>query len=281
MTLWARPPPWDERALPRSRAGHGTGTAAVELTVIGSGTAVPEAQRVSAAFWVAASGTRVLLDCGPGAVHHLARFGLPWPDLDHLVISHFHNDHIGDIPALMFALKWGVAQRRTAPLEIWGPSGLGSRLASMAEAFGDHVIDPGFPVHVREVSPGGHANLADRLGLECAETPHTDHSLAYRLAGNGATLGYTGDTGPSTEVGEFLRGVDLMVAECALPDEEAMETHLTPSSLADMARIADPRRLLVTHVYPQLARQDVAGLLRAAGWTGQTLRAEDGLRVRL
>jgi ribonuclease BN (tRNA processing enzyme) len=253
----------------------------VELTVVGSGTAAPEAERVCAAFWVETASARILLDCGPGAVHHMARFGLTWPELDHLLISHFHNDHIGDIPALMFALKWGVERRRTAPLTVWGPAGLTDRLARLEHAFGDHVTDPGFPVEVRELDGGASGTLDDDVAFDCARTPHTDASLAYRLAAGGAVLGYTGDTGPSPELGEFLRGVDLLVAECAVPDDEAMDTHLTPTSLADMARIAAPGRLLVTHVYPRLARQDLVGLLRAAGWSGETLVAEDGLRIRV
>lgn len=251
----------------------------MNLSVVGSGTAAPEADRVGAAFWVEAGGDRLLMDCGPGAVHHMARFGVPWPALDHVLISHFHTDHIGDLPNLMFALKWGADRKRVAPLRLWGPAGLRDRLAHMAAAFGDHVTDPGFPLDIRELEPGDRAALGDGLDLQCAATPHTSESLAYRLRAGTATLGYTGDTGPSTDLAAFLSRVDLLVAECSLPDDEALDSHLTPSSLAALARHANPGRLLVTHVYPQLARQDVAGLLRAAGWVGETIRAEDGMRL--
>jgi ribonuclease BN (tRNA processing enzyme) len=253
----------------------------MKLTVVGSGTAAPEPERVCAAFLVETRETRVLLDCGPGAVHHLARFRLPWSRVDHLVVSHFHNDHIGDVPMLLFALKWGTEERRTAPLTIWGPAGTAERLEGMAAVFGDHVADPGFPVAVRELEPGDTAGLGD-LALAAAPTPHTPESLAFRLrSAGGATVGYTGDTGPSDEVARFLEGVDLLVAECSVPDEDAMEIHLTPATLAAMARTATPGQLLVTHVYPKLARQDVLGLVAAAGWAGRTRRAEDGLALEL
>lgn len=253
----------------------------VRLTVVGSGTAAPEGDRVCAAFFLEAGDARVLVDCGPGAVHHMARFELPWPALDHLVVSHFHNDHIGDIPMLFFALKWGAEERRTAPLTVWGPAGLRHRLDGMADVFGDHVRDPGFPVHVHELEPGVPVPIAPELTLTCARTPHTDSSLAYRFehAGGGA-IGYTGDTGPSHDVARFMAGVDLLIAECSVPDEDAMDTHLHPSALAAMARTARPERLLVSHVYPRLARQDVIALVRAAGWDGALLRAEDGLTLR-
>lgn len=252
----------------------------MKLTVVGSGTASPEADRVCSGYWVEADDTRVLVDCGAGVVHGMARLGLPWAQLDHLLISHFHNDHIGDVPMLLFALKWGMAQGRTAPFTVWAPHGIQARLRAMAAAFGDHVADPGFPLGIREVAAGNRCQLGP-VRVTAEATPHTAESLAYRLEHGGAVLGYTGDTGPSAEVARFLGGCDLLIAECSLPEDLAKPTHLTPSSLAAMATQAGPRRLLVTHVYPPLDVLDPVARVREAGWSGETLRARDGLEMEV
>lgn len=249
------------------------------LTVVGSGTAAPEADRVCSGYFLDDSGTRLLLDCGPGVVHHLAAFDLPWRTLDQVAITHFHNDHLGDLPMLLFALKWGARERRTDLLTIRGPAGLARRLDRLADGLGDHVRDPGFPLRVEEVAPGDAVRLGPGLVLRAAKTPHTDESLAYRVEGPGGVLGYTGDTGPSADVARFLAGCDLLVAECSLPDENAIPTHLSPRSLAEMAGVAEPGRLLVTHVYPQLDARDPVGLVARAGWRGAAARATDGLRL--
>ncbi len=252
----------------------------MQITVLGSGTAAPEPTRVCSGYWVRTPATRLLLDCGPGVVHRLAALGLPWQRLDHVVLSHFHTDHIGDLPVLLFALKWGVRERRSAPLTIWAPHGIQERLRAMRAAFGDHVADPGFPVLVREVTPGDAFEAGD-IAMAAARTHHTDASLAYRLGVGGARLGYTGDTGPTPGLGAFLAGCGLLIAECSLPDDEAIETHLSPGSLAVLAREAAPRRLLVTHVYPQLERLGPVARIRAAGWTGETMRAVDGVELEV
>ncbi len=268
----------------------------MRVTIVGSGTAAPTSDRVCSGYFLEIGDDRLLMDCGAGVVHGMARLGLPWAELDHLLITHFHNDHIGDLPMLLFALKHGVRPKRAKALSVWAPRGIGERLTAMAAAFGDHLADPGFPVAVREVAPDETFALGP-LTVRAVSTPHTDTSLAYRLeeAGDGdggpgelnrigrgrPSLGYTGDTGPSAEVARVLADVDVLIAECALPDDEAIPTHLSPASLAALATDAAPGRLVVTHVYPQLDALDPVARVRAAGWSGEVVRAEDGLELKL
>lgn len=248
----------------------------MRLVTVGTGTVVPDPSRGSACHWVEDRATRLLVDCGAGAIPGLARADLPWGSIDHLLISHFHADHIAEIPSLIFAMKYGMAPARQAPLEIWGPEGTVQLFSSFAAAFGGWVLDPGFPVAIREIQPGAGLQLGD-IDVTAAETPHTAESLAFRFEGPDRTLGYTGDTGPSDALAKFFRGIDLLLAECSLPDALAGEVHLGPESLARLATGAGVRRLVVTHVYPQLRRADLPGLLVAAGYEGQIFMAADGV----
>src|SRR6185312_6646259 len=78
----------------------------------------------SACHWVSRGNLKILFDCGAGALHRLAQFGLPWHQISHVVLSHFHPDHWGELPMLVYALKYTTVPPRTEPLVILGPTGV-------------------------------------------------------------------------------------------------------------------------------------------------------------
>lgn len=260
----------------------------MRLTVVGSGTVVPDPGRACASHLIEASGVRLLLDCGPGATRSMARLGLPWATLTHLAVTHFHTDHIGDLPYLLFALKYGLADPRREAMTLLGPAGIGDRLRALAAAFADYMLEPGFPFDIRELASGDQARLDPVSGessgavtVRAFKTFHTDESLAYRVETAGGSLGYTGDTGPDRALANWLAGVDVLVAECSLPESLAWDRHMTPAGIAVLARAAAPRRLVLTHVYPQLERDALPALVREAGWAGEVVVAEDGMTLEL
>ncbi len=252
----------------------------MRLVTVGTGTVVPDPDRASSCYFVEHGTTRIVVDCGAGALQGLARSGIPWGEIDGIVISHFHADHIGEIPSLIFALRHGLAVPRSRPLQVWGPEGTRRLFEAWASAFGSWIVDPGFGIEVHEVGPGETVSIGELIA-RFAPTLHTEESLALRLEAGGSALGYTGDTGPSESLAEFFRGVDLLLAECSLPDDLVGDNHLSPSRLARLAAGAGPGRLAVTHVYPQLWGVDVPALVRAAGYDGEITMVSDGLEIQV
>jgi len=252
----------------------------MRYTVLGSGTLLPDDRHHSPAHLVETASVRLLLDCGSGTLHGFDRHRVAWRGITHLAISHFHTDHVGDLAPLLFALRHGVRPGREAPLHLLGPPGTRGLVERLAGAHGDFVTDPGFPLEVVELPRAG--RWEDPRGgflLHTHPTPHTRESIAYRVEAGGETVGYTGDTGPSDELGAFFRGASLLVSECSLADPPELDTHLSPRSVARLAREASPDLLLLTHVYPPLRPHKVPGLVREAGWEGRVEVAMDGTVV--
>ncbi|HZD06311.1 MAG TPA: ribonuclease Z [Longimicrobiales bacterium] len=252
----------------------------MRLTVLGSGTLVPDDRRRSPAHLVEDDGVRLLLDCGAGTVHGFQRHGVDWAGVTHVALSHYHTDHVGDFAAFLFALKWGVRPPREAALTVLGPPGLLRFLDALAEAFGASVSDPGFPLEVVELPP--HGSWEDPVGglrLRTHPTRHTEASAAWRVEVRSGAVGYTGDTGPAAGLEAFFAGVDVLIAECSFPDPPPMDTHLTPRGVAEVARGADPGLVLLTHLYPMLDAAAAPALVRAAGFAGRVATAWDGTVV--
>ena len=248
----------------------------MNLTVLGTGTIAFSAARSCSSYYVEAGNARLLMDCGAGTSRRLAELGIPWQDITHIALSHFHIDHHQDLPTILFAWKYGQLPPRSASVDIVGPVGTKALLERLAAAYGDWVLNPGYEVRVTELAPGGTCDLGGAT-LACTKVPHTPESIAYSIVEGPHRLVYSGDTGFDQPFAEWARGCDLLVLECSLPQSMAIPEHLTPEQCGEIARLAEPRLLALTHLYPPVETVDVAALV-AAKFGGPLVIAHDGWR---
>jgi ribonuclease BN (tRNA processing enzyme) len=252
----------------------------MKLTILGSGTVVPDGDRNSAGYFVAAPGVRLMMDCGAGTVHALARYDTGWERMTHIFISHFHVDHAGELAALFFAFKYGMRESRSEPLTIIGPAGTDRVMKGLEMAFGDKLFEPKFPVSLRVVSPGERIQLAEECFLSVAKTPHTEESLAARVEGRGRAICYTGDTDASSELSTFFNRADLLVSECSFRERREGVPHLSIKDVAEMARDAEVARLAVTHFYFDVNETELKREIESL-YPGEVIIGKDGMTVEI
>ncbi|WP_396199713.1 MBL fold metallo-hydrolase [Gemmatimonas sp.] len=254
----------------------------MKLTTVGTGTAAPHATRVSAAHLVdcrdGPASVRLLLDCGSGSVHRMAALGIAWQTITHVAITHFHVDHIADLPLLLMGWRWGQLPPRSAPVTLYGPPGTGALLERMAGVFGAWMLAPGFPFTVRELVPDEVVKLGAQVTLTAQPVPHSAESVAYSVSDGERRLVYTGDTGVSEALGAWSAGCDLLLAECSLPETMAIREHLSPRQAGQLAAQASAHRLVLTHFYPPVEAVDILGEV-AECYTGPTVLATDGWSI--
>jgi len=252
----------------------------MKLVILGSGTSVPHPQRASAAHWLETESGSILLDCGPDSAHRMAEEKLDWPNLDAIWISHFHLDHVGGLATLLFGTKWAPQTRaRTKPLTIFGAAGLQDLFSAFDKAGDYKLLKQSFPVSFSEVGPAKEFEILPHVQARTFATPHTRDSLAIRLQDtNGAQLVYTSDTGYAPELAEFARTVDLLLMECSFRRNKPMATHLELADAMNVATLAGPRKVVLTHLYPEWDGIDVEAEAKEL-WGGEVSAALDGLRL--
>lgn len=251
----------------------------MKLTVLGTGTIAFTSARSCAAYFIEAGDAKVLMDCGPGATRRLAELAIDWRAITHIALTHFHIDHHLDLPALLYAWKYGQLPPRSAPIRIVGPVGTAGLLERLAAAHGAWVTNPGYPVEITELAPGGSVDLGGAR-LECAKVPHTPESVAYSVTEGGRRFVYSGDTGFDEAFANWARWCDLLVLECSLPKSMAIAEHLTPEQCGDLAVLVAPRVLVLTHLYPPVESEDIKGLVKAK-FEGPVVIAHDGWATEL
>lgn len=247
----------------------------MRFTTLGTGTVSLSPDRSCAGYLLETPEARLLIDCGSGITRRLAALGDRWRTISHVALTHFHIDHHGDLPTLIFAWKYGFLPSRAEPVEIIGPVGTAALLERLAAAYGAWVTAPGFPLTVREITPQDALELPGGLALTCHPVPHTPESVAYSMVRGGRRIVFTGDTGPSAELAAWARGCDLLVAECSLPTGMHIPEHLTPEQCGELAAEAAPRHLALTHFYPPVEQVDIRAVV-ARSYAGPVTLAHDG-----
>lgn len=252
-----------------------------KLTVLGSGTSVPHPHRSSSAHWMEARGGTLLLDLSAPAVHRMAEENCDWANLDAIWISHFHLDHIGGLAPFLFGTKYAPQTRgRMKPLILYGPRGTRRLLKRFDEAYDYGLFEQPFPFEVVEVSPRTEFEILDGMSAEAFSTPHTSESLALKIRqrDDGSSLVYTSDTGYSEALAGFARGVSLFLMECSFFRSKPVKTHLELEEAMRLARLAEPDRAMLAHLYPEWDGVDIVGEARKL-WDGETIEARDGLTL--
>ncbi len=252
----------------------------MKLTVLGSGTYLPDPQRGAPGYLLQHGDTALLIDSGSGTLQRLGRAGVNPVDLDAMVYTHRHVDHCGDLAALVFHIQHYPSPARLRDLPIYAGLGFAEHLELLQQAF-DGALEPAhfeLVVHELSLDRPDQAVLPGRLTLDTAPANHAAGALHLRFTSTaGITVAFSGDTGPSEALEQLAAGADIFVCECGLPPHDDYPHHLNAKQVAQVVAAARPRRVVLTHLYP---RHDPQADLDAVAATGvPTILASDGMEL--
>jgi ribonuclease Z len=265
--------------------------------VCGSGSPMTDGARNGPCLAVVAGGRVFMVDVGENSTETLARMGLRPGDVDGVLLTHFHSDHIDGLGGLSVQ-RW-VGGSRPEPIPLYGVDGVQRIAAGFNEAY---AIDNGYRIkhHGVAVAPPAGAGYAAKIfatpvagrevvvydagGLKITafrvEHEPANPAVGYRFDYKGRSLVVSGDTRPCPEVARMSKGVDLLVHEALAPKmvlmlrqaaldahrdnvakimNDILDYHTPPEAAAAIAQKAGARSLLLTHIIPPLPLKAMEG----------------------
>ncbi len=250
-----------------------------EIIILGSGTCVPSVRRAGPAICLRASGKCILIDTASGTLRQLAQAGIDYSDIDSILYTHLHPDHVGEFVPFVFAQKYAPGYVRNEPVKIIAATGFNGFYDALKGAFGKWVQPDGlFKIYELPVT-SGETDILRPIKLSYTRVMHTPNSLAYRLdLISEKSVVFTGDTDFCSDIIDLAYGADILVSECAAPEKQKVAGHLIPSEVGKMAEAAGVKRLILTHFYPVCDQSDLITPLRKY-YDGPVLLANDFMRV--
>lgn len=248
----------------------------MQIYILGSGTGIPNSKRGSSGYFLSLGKSKILFDCGNGTTWKLEKLGINYLEIDHIFITHLHPDHNSDLIPFLFATKYPVENKRTKPLKIWGPRGFKNFFYLLAKPFNGWIEPQCLEINELEAN---YYEFED-FNFYCIKTPHTESSLAFKINSEGKILVYSGDTDFFEPLVDFSRNCNLLIVECSLPDKHKAKGHMTPSEVIKLINQSNPKKTVLTHLYPVCDELDFVEQIRND--TGSdVIVAEDLMKIKI
>jgi len=211
------------------------------LTLLGTGTCQIELERRASSILLELDGTYMLFDCGHGTLQRLLEVGVQHNQVHHIILSHFHPDHVSDLIPFMQAGAWSRQNPRTQDLHIYGPPGVERMIGGLMTLFGESSFkQPTYAIHVYEFTAGMYT--IGSFPVEAVSLPPAgNHGL--RFSWHNKRYALTGDSYFHDEEITFLTEVDLAIIDSG---------HIEDHEIIQLAVQSQAKTLVCSHLYREL-----------------------------
>ncbi|MCV7221618.1 ribonuclease Z [Mycolicibacterium elephantis] len=275
----------------------------IEVTLLGTGSPIPDANRAGPSTLVRAGGQTFLIDCGRGVQQRMTAAGAGANGLAALLLTHLHSDHIADLGDLIISRWVTTFTPDQPPFPIIGPPGTAEVVDATLKAFGfdigyriahhDDLTSPP-PVEVHEYTDGVVWNH-DGVTITAAPTDHRPvaPTIGFRVEHADASVVLAGDTVPCESLDKLAAGAGALVHTVirkdlidALPMQrlrDICDYHSSVEEAAATAARAGVGILILTHYVPAIepGQEDEWRALAASAFDRQIELGDDLHRVEV
>ena len=240
------------------------------IVLLGTGTCQLQQDRMASSVLIELDGLRLVFDFGRGIAQRLTQIGLRQDDIEHVVLSHFHPDHLSDLIPFLQAASWSRIDPRQRDLHIYGPLGVEVQLMRLLGLFGpDQLTREHFRVRLHEVRT--HRIDIGEHRFEFGDLPPAgNHGLKFSHGGK--TYAMTGDSSFHDQEITFLNEVDLAIIDAG---------HLDDREIVELAVRSKAHQIVCSHLYRELDIQALNQQAQDSGYRGRLVLGHDLMSFEL
>ena len=279
--------------------------APIRVTLLGTGTPVPNPRQFGQSILVEAGGELLLFDCGRGCAHRLWNLGPDYlRNTSHLFLTHMHSDHTVGV-ADLYLNGWNLG--REDNLRVYGPAGANVLMRHLRLAYEEDVVfradkqihavsRESLEYSATEMVHGKSVTIGPATVTAIAVDHHVvEPAFGYRIDVGEYSVVISGDTAYSEELIRSSAGADVVIHEVFSPPlvrfvresftQEVADDIIALHTLApDVGRVfskVQPKLGVLTHLdnapeaMPELLEQ-----VRTT-WDGGLVVAEDLLAIEI
>ncbi len=204
----------------------------MKLTILGKYGPYPLVNGATSGYLVRSDKTCILLECGSGILSRAQNY-VNLRDIDAIVLSHLHYDHISDVLPFSYYL-----QNADEPIDVICPVEPDENFSVLADC-GTFCV----------TEAKGKMTIGD-MKIEFIPMTHSVVSNAVKITSGGKTLFYSGDTSFNENILSVAKGSDLLLLDCGCA-ENSSAPHLKLSEASFIARkLKIPT--IATHLHPKV-----------------------------
>lgn len=220
----------------------------MKIRVLGTSPGLPVLGKHLSCILVEEADKKYVFDCGDGSIWQLLKAGLAPDDIDAVVISHFHPDHVAgifmlvqmlylqgrkkDLPlfvperekefAGIFSMFYTFAERLPYQLKILPMAELSQRFPALQAFENDHL--------------GGYKKIIQQNGFA-----NSMRAYSLKVHGERGRFVYSGDLETTDSIQDFVKEADVLLVDAGHPSFEQIRK-LEQYGI---------KRILLTHGAPQ------------------------------
>lgn len=247
-----------------------------ELIILGSASAVPTIDHENTHLLVVGRDELILIDCPNNPVVPLQKRGFDPLKITHLILTHFHADHVAGVAPFLMS-SWLMGRKR--PLHIFGLDETLERYEKMMDLFQWETWNSLYPIEVHRLPPQRMTLILQSEQFEVHSSPvrHLIPTIGLRIRNrwSGESVAYSCDTEPCEEVVELSQGVKALIHEAV----GEYRGHTAPAQAGEIAQRARAQALYLIHYPSEDGRIRDWEALACSTFEGLVGLAQDGLII--